>query len=101
MGLSEVKVAALPAVYTGKTTVTSAGTEVPLASAQAVYSVTVKALAANTSTIYVGGEGVSSTTGFQLAARESVSLDIGDLSTVWIDSAVNGEGVTYLAIGDA
>lgn len=101
MGLSEVKVAALPAVYTGKTTVSSAGTEVVLASSQAVYSVTVKALASNTGLIYVGGAGVSSTTGFQLSARDSVSLDITDLSTVWVDCAVNGEGVTWLAVGDA
>lgn len=99
MGLSEVLVAALAAVYTGKTTVTTAGTRVVLASTQAITSVTVKALAANTGTIYVGNVGVSSANGFQLAAKESVSLDITDLATLYIDSSVSGEGVTYAAIG--
>ena len=101
MGLSEVKVAALPAIYTGKTSVTTAGTRVVLASSQRVYSVTVKALAANTGTIYVGGSTVSSTTGFQLAASESVSMDIGNLATVYLDASVSGEGVSYLGVSDA
>jgi hypothetical protein len=99
MGLSKVLVGALASVYTGKTTVTTAGTRVVLASAQAITSVTIKALAANTGTIYVGGSSVASTNGFQLAKSESVSMDITDLSTVYIDASVNGEGVTYLGIG--
>jgi hypothetical protein len=99
VGLSKVEVAALAAIYTGKTTVTTHGTRVALATAQAVSSVTIKALAANTGTIYVGNTAVSSANGFQLAKSDSVSLDITDLSTVWIDSSVDGEGVTYLGIG--
>ena len=99
MGLSKVLVAGLPAVYTGKKTVPTAGTPVVLAAAQPVTSVTVKALSTNTGTIYVGNSAVASTNGFQLAKSDSVSLDILDLSTVWIDSSVNGEGVTYLGIG--
>lgn len=99
MGLSKVLVGALASVYTGKTTVTTHGTRVVLASAQAITSVTVKALAANTGTIYVGGVTVASTNGFALAKSESVSMDILDLSTLYIDSSVDGEGVTYLAIG--
>jgi hypothetical protein len=99
VGLSKVLVAGLPVVYTGKKAVTTAGTRVALASAQPITSVTVKALAGNTGTIYVGGSNVASANGFQLAKSESVSLDILDLSTVWIDSSVDGEGVTYLAIG--
>jgi hypothetical protein len=99
MGLSKVLVGALASVYTGKTTVTTAGTRVVLASAQVITSVTVKALAANTGTIYVGGTTVASTNGFQLAASQSVSLDITDLSTIWLDASVSGEGVTYIGIG--
>jgi hypothetical protein len=99
VGLSKVQIPGLPGVYTGNTTVTTAGTRVPLAAAQAITSVTVKALSTNTGTIYVGGSGVSSSNGFALAKSESVSMDLADLSTVWIDSSVNGEGVTYLAVG--
>lgn len=85
------------ALYNGKKTVTTAGTRVALASSQAILSgVTVKALAANTGVIYVGNSSVASTNGFQLAAGESVFLEIADLATVYLDAAVNGEGVTYL-----
>lgn len=99
MGLSKVLVAALAAVYTGKTTVTTAGTRVVLASAQAVTSVTVKATAANTGIIYVGNSTVAAANGFPLAASESVSLDITDLSTVWIDSSANSQSAAYIGIG--
>lgn len=87
------------AIYTGKTTVTTAGTQVALASSQTIKSVTIKALSTNTGFIYVGNSGVDSTNGFQLSAGDTVSLDLTNLSTVYIDSSVNGEGVTYLGNG--
>jgi hypothetical protein len=71
---------------------------VSLASSQAVKSVTIKALAANTGIIYVGDTAVASTNGFALLAGDSLSLDIGNLATVNLDSSVNGEGVTYIGI---
>lgn len=85
-------------VFNGKTTVTTAGTRVVLASSTTVKSVTIKALAANTGTIYVGNSTVASTNGLQLAAGDTVSLDVSNLNTVNIDSSVNGEGVSYLAV---
>lgn len=85
-------------IFNGKKTVTTAGTRVTLASTTAVKSVTIKALAANTGTIYVGNATVASTNGFALAAGDTVSLDVSDLATVNIDSSVNGEGVTYIAV---
>jgi hypothetical protein len=85
-------------IYNGKKVVTTAGTRVTLASSQAVKSVTIKALAANTGIIYVGDTAVASTNGFALLAGDSLSLDIGNLATVNLDSSVNGEGVTYIGI---
>ena len=85
-------------IYNGKKTVTTAGTRVTLAGSQTIKSVTVKALRANTGTIYVGDASVASTNGFALAPGETVSMDIADLVTVNIDSSVNGEGVTYIAV---
>lgn len=85
-------------IYNGKKTVTTAGTRVTLASSQAITSgVTIKALSTNTGVIYVGDSSVSSSNGYQLAAGDSVFLEIANLSTVNLDSSVNGEGVTYLA----
>ena len=95
----DVKEVDLPTtVYHGKTTVTTAGTEVTLASSQAIKSgVTIKALSGNTGLIFVGANPVTSTTGLELNAKESVFLEVANLTTVYIDSAVNGEGVTYIA----
>lgn len=85
-------------IYAGKKTVTTAGTDEVLASSQALISgVTVKALASNSGLVFVGPEGVASTTGFQLSAGEQVFIEVGNLATVWLDVATNGEGVTYVA----
>lgn len=85
-------------VLNGKKTVTTAGTRVTLAASTACKSVTIKALAANTGTIYVGDTTVAASNGFALAASDSVTLDISNLTTVNIDSSINGEGVTYLGV---
>lgn len=85
-------------IYNGQKTVTTAGTQVVLAASQAVKSVTVKALSTNTGLIFVGATGVSSSNGYVLSARESISLDISNLATVFINSSLDGEGVSYLGI---
>lgn len=86
------------AVLNGETTVTTAGTRVVLASSTSCKSVTVKALPTNTGYIYVGNSTVDSTNGLILQAADSISLDIANLSSVYIDSQYNGEGVTYLGV---
>ena len=95
----DVVTVTLPAdVYHGQTDVTTAGTEVTLASSQAILSgVTIKAKSANTGLIYVGANPVTSSTGFELNAKESVFLEVANLTTVFVDAAVNGEGVSYIA----
>ncbi len=84
-------------IYNGSQTVTTAGTAVALASSTTIKSVIVKAKYSNTGTIYIGDASVSSANGLELEAGDAVSIDIDDLSTVYIDSSVNGEGVNYLA----
>lgn len=85
-------------VLHGTTVVTTAATEVILAASQVVKSVSIKAKLANTGKIFVGGAGVSSADGYPLEPGESVSFDISNLANVWIDSAVSGEGVNYIAV---
>lgn len=85
------------AVQHGQKAVTTAGTQVALAASTGLASgVNVKALVGNSGVIYVGGSAVSSVNGFVLAAGEEVFIEVGNLATVWIDSAVNGEGVSYI-----
>jgi hypothetical protein len=85
------------AIVHGQKTVTTAGTEVALGSSTTLYSgVRIKALHANTGWIYVGANPVTSSTGFVLDAGEEVFLEVANLATVYIDSSVNGEGVSYI-----
>ena len=85
------------ALYNDIKVVTAAGTAEALAGTQTLVSgVRVKALLANTGLIYVGDSAVDSTNGYQLASGESVFLEIDDLATVYVDSAVNGEGVSFV-----
>ncbi len=44
---------------------------------------------------YVGGSTVASTRGIFLYAGESVEISAGNLSSVYINSSVNGEGVVF------
>lgn len=86
----------------GRTVVTTAGTRVPLtATATPCSWVMVIALTSNTGQVNVGDNGVvaaadATERGVPLLARESVTLPARDVAKVFIDSRVNGEGVTYL-----
>jgi len=90
----------------GEKTVTAAGTREPLSTGKredvAVLSVTIKALSSNTDKVYIGDHNVASTNGFPLDPRDGVTLETDDpkhlinLSKIYIDSAVNGEGVRFI-----
>lgn len=83
----------------GRKTVTTAGTAVALASSTACESVCVTALSTNTGTVVVGASTVVAAAGTRrgtpLAANESVTFNVGDLSKIYVDSTVNGEGVSF------
>lgn len=62
------------------------------------YALVIGALSTNTGTIRVGNskvEAEDSTLGFPLLAGESVSYKIRQLSQLWIDATVSGEGVIW------
>lgn len=85
-------------VYTGTTDVTTAGTRVAVGSTTGLErGVTVKAKSTNTGLIYVGTVAVASTNGFQLSPGEEIYIECISLADLYIDSAVNGEGVSYVA----
>ncbi|MBK9272865.1 MAG: hypothetical protein IPM48_14875 [Saprospiraceae bacterium] len=88
-------------IINGQKTVSSAGTaEQLIATSTQVESVTIKALSGNTGSVYVGNNVVSSSNGFVLAAGEAISLDIDDLSLVYIDVGTNDDGVSWIAIAE-
>jgi hypothetical protein len=86
----------------GQTTVTAAGTAVPLGSQQIAAPLMVKALSANTGLVFLGNDGagdVTSANGMQLAAGEMVIFNhVANLSALYLDAAVNGEGVCWLVL---
>jgi hypothetical protein len=90
------------AAFSGQKTVTTAGTAVALGSQPIGGTLAVKALAANTGVVVVGNDGlgdVTTSNGFQLSAGEAIIFSrVGNLADIMVDSAVNDEGVCWLAL---
>lgn len=86
----------------GQKTVATAGTAVALGTATPFNALMVKALTTNTGLMYVGNNGsgdVDNTNGYPLAAGDQVIFTmVGNLGNIWVDSAVNGEGVAWLIL---
>lgn len=79
----------------GQKNVTTAGTQVALGTTQVYKELTVIAKATNTGNIYVGDSTVDSTTGAILPAGGFLTFHFVDIADVYIDSDVNGEGVSF------
>lgn len=91
----------IPAVRSGETAVTTAGTAVALGSGEIHGPIAIKALAANTGIMYVGyvAGDVANDSGFELSAKEVVIINhIVNLADLMVDSSVNGEGVCWIAL---
>lgn len=94
---------AIAALKSFQKNVTTAGTAVPLVATKTfAVGLVITAKAGNTDKIFMGALGVLPTTGHVLAASAEVKLtDILpdklmsiDISQIYIDSVVNGEGVS-------
>jgi len=85
---------------TGRKTVAEGGKAVALATTTtSCVWVTITAETDNTGIITVGGKGVLSKLeerqGVPLEKGDSVTIPVGDLAQVYIDTTVNSDGVTY------
>jgi len=84
----------------GVKTVTTAGTDEALAGSTACKKVDIQAQTDNTGLIAVGFTGVDATeatgTGVILYAGDTYSLEIDNLSDIYIDSTEDGEGVRFV-----
>ena len=91
-----------PTLVSGDKTVTAAGTSETLAASQQVRSVTIVAKDGNTGRVYVGGADVGSSTNQGLQAGDTLTHTSAggwlDLSDIYLDADVNGEGVDYYAV---
>lgn len=90
-----------PTLLTSEKTVTAAGTAVALHAAQRVKSVTIVAKTSNAGQVYLGGSDVASTTNNGMAPGDALSIPAEnwlDLSDLYIDSDINGDGVDFWAV---
>jgi hypothetical protein len=94
---NSIEITSPTSVTSGKDTVAAAGTHEQMADVPCK-GVSIKALSTNTGMIYLGPDGVAAATGYQLAAGESIDIAIDNLNRIYLDAAVTGEGVTYLAV---
>ena len=83
----------------GRQVVTTAGTRVALAVGTIVKEVTITAETDNTDIVVIGGTTViaalATRRGTPLYPTDSITVVTDDLAEVYLDSLVNGEGVTY------
>ena len=90
------------AVLSGQKTVTTAGTALALGSQVINVPLMIKALDTNTGIVAIGNDGAGDVTvsnGMRLAASDVIIMEfVGDLANIMLDSAVNGEGVAWLAL---
>ena len=91
-----------PVLLSGAKTVAVAGTaEAMVGASQRVKSVVIIAKSGNTNQVYVGGSDVDSATNGGLAAGESITVEAVawlDLADIYLDVAVNGEGVDFYSV---
>ena len=86
----------------GQKTVAAAGTAEALGTALIHGPLMVKGLLSNGGNVYIGNDGagdVTSSNGIELAAGDAVVFDhVSSLSALIVDVAVNGEGVSWIAL---
>lgn len=84
-------------ILNGQLNVTTAGTAVQLTSNEKAGYVKITYKDSNSGEIYVGDSNVSSSNGYILNYdNNSVVLSLDDLSKIYIDSSINGEGVSFV-----
>lgn len=84
-------------IYQGNKTVPT-GSAQAVGLSQSIHSITIKAIAANTYPVFVGSHTVTTSNGFELYGGESVSLDIDNISSVYVISTNAAQEVRYIAI---
>jgi hypothetical protein len=89
-------------ILSSQKTVTAAGTAEALGTLQIDGALLVKALDTNTDIVAIGNDGaddVTTSNGYRLSAGQALIFDhVDNLAAIFIDAAVNGEGVSWLKL---
>lgn len=98
--MNEYYSARITSVTSGRKVVAVAGTREAFA-AMACRYVIISALESNTDLVVIGGPDVIASAGtrvgIQLAPQQQQRIDISNMSKLYIDSVVSGEGVCFAA----
>ncbi|MGH2761389.1 MAG: hypothetical protein ACRDLD_02215 [Thermoleophilaceae bacterium] len=91
-------------ITTGRKVVATAGTPGVLSgNVGRIISVTIQAESDNTGVIAIGDANVDAAVGAErgvlLEAGQAITLNIAQLSTIFCDATVSGDGVSFLALG--
>ena len=90
------------AALSGQKVIATAGTALQLGTIDILGPLMVKALDTNTGVVALGNDGAADVTvsnGLRLLKGEVVIFEyVGNLASLWLDSAVNGEGVSWLQL---
>lgn len=85
------------ALTSGSKDIAAKGTAEPLSTASLGAGwVLIQAKTDNTGVVYIGDKDVDVDNGITLAKGERETFVIDDLSSVYVDAATNGDGVTFL-----
>ena len=88
----------LTTVSTAQVVVAVAGVRQQIHAGLACAVVSIAANPANTGNIFLGNVGVAAANGRILAPGDVIDMSIDNLNRLYIDAAVNGEGISYLAL---
>lgn len=86
----------------GQKTVAAAGVAVQLGAQDVAAPLMVKALDTNTGVVAIGNDGAGGVTvsnGLRLSAGDVIIFEyVANMTNLWLDSAVNGEGVSWIIL---
>lgn len=91
------------ALTSGRKVVTTAGTAVQITGTPArISAITITAETDNTGVVVFGDSSVvaalATRTGTPLNAGDTATVPVDSFNDIWLDSTVNGDGVTYNAV---
>ncbi len=91
-------------VLSGQKTIAAAGTAEALGSLQVDCGIIIRALDTNTGVVAIGNDGagdVTTSNGLRLTAGQATIFEhVANLADIIVDSAVNGEGVSWQRLYD-
>ena len=82
--------------FSGQKTVTAAGTAEQLISTNKTGKIRIKALNSNSGAVFIAFTTGDLSLHYSMLKNEYIDLELGVMTLIYVDAAVNGEGVCYI-----